>query len=153
MKGITQLCTEDRPMSGQVSRFLRPTVRLSLLQVTSCAWVPDGCQLFTGSKCGVITAYSNRFTSTAVGFHGDVPPLTFRLHINTQSTHPLPLPLPPSPTPPLDRITVLNCSASLVTSQLPLKHISTEPTSGIRGLGVQSSERLSDFHRPPPIGI
>ncbi|XP_033836122.1 lysosomal-trafficking regulator isoform X1 [Periophthalmus magnuspinnatus] len=32
--------------------------------VTSCAWVPDGCQLFTGSKCGVITAYSNRFTST-----------------------------------------------------------------------------------------
>ena len=44
-----------------------------LLQVTSCAWVPDGCQLFTGSKCGVITAYSNRFTSTTVGFHGDVP--------------------------------------------------------------------------------
>uniref|UniRef100_A0A3Q4HV96 Lysosomal trafficking regulator n=1 Tax=Neolamprologus brichardi TaxID=32507 RepID=A0A3Q4HV96_NEOBR len=35
-----------------------------LHQVTSCAWVPDGCQLFTGSKCGVITAYSNRFTST-----------------------------------------------------------------------------------------
>ncbi|XP_061142004.1 lysosomal-trafficking regulator isoform X2 [Syngnathus typhle] len=33
-----------------------------LHQVTSCAWVPDGCQLFTGSKCGVITAYSNRFT-------------------------------------------------------------------------------------------
>uniref|UniRef100_A0AAV2JKV3 Lysosomal trafficking regulator n=1 Tax=Knipowitschia caucasica TaxID=637954 RepID=A0AAV2JKV3_KNICA len=32
--------------------------------VSSCAWVPDGCQLFTGSKCGVITAYSNRFTST-----------------------------------------------------------------------------------------
>ncbi|KAI7805145.1 lysosomal-trafficking regulator isoform X2 [Triplophysa rosa] len=35
-----------------------------LLQVTSCAWVPDSCQLFTGSKCGVITAYSNRFTTT-----------------------------------------------------------------------------------------
>ncbi|XP_069001150.1 lysosomal-trafficking regulator isoform X4 [Embiotoca jacksoni] len=35
-----------------------------LHQVTSCAWVPDGCQLFTGSNCGVITAYSNRFTST-----------------------------------------------------------------------------------------
>ncbi|XP_041043517.1 lysosomal-trafficking regulator isoform X2 [Carcharodon carcharias] len=35
-----------------------------LHQVTSCAWVPDSCQLFTGSKCGVITAYSNRFTSS-----------------------------------------------------------------------------------------
>uniref|UniRef100_H3DGX2 Lysosomal trafficking regulator n=1 Tax=Tetraodon nigroviridis TaxID=99883 RepID=H3DGX2_TETNG len=35
-----------------------------LHQVSSCAWVPDGCQLFTGSKCGVITAYSNRFTNT-----------------------------------------------------------------------------------------
>ncbi|XP_072533561.1 lysosomal-trafficking regulator isoform X2 [Salminus brasiliensis] len=35
-----------------------------LHQVTSCAWVPDGCQLFTGSKCGVITAYSNRFSTT-----------------------------------------------------------------------------------------
>ncbi|XP_051503760.1 lysosomal-trafficking regulator isoform X2 [Myxocyprinus asiaticus] len=35
-----------------------------LHQVTSCAWVPDSCQLFMGSKCGVITAYSNRFTST-----------------------------------------------------------------------------------------
>uniref|UniRef100_A0A3B3QSJ6 Lysosomal trafficking regulator n=1 Tax=Paramormyrops kingsleyae TaxID=1676925 RepID=A0A3B3QSJ6_9TELE len=35
-----------------------------LHQVTSCAWVPDSCQLFTGSRCGVITAYSNRFTST-----------------------------------------------------------------------------------------
>ncbi|XP_060047951.1 lysosomal-trafficking regulator isoform X2 [Erinaceus europaeus] len=32
-------------------------------QVTSCAWVPDSCQLFTGSKCGVITAYTNRFTN------------------------------------------------------------------------------------------
>lgn len=32
-------------------------------QVTSCAWVPDSCQLFTGSKCGVITAYTNRLTS------------------------------------------------------------------------------------------
>ncbi|XP_074118564.1 lysosomal-trafficking regulator isoform X3 [Sminthopsis crassicaudata] len=32
-------------------------------QVTSCAWVPDSCQLFTGSKCGVITVYMNRFTS------------------------------------------------------------------------------------------
>ncbi|XP_038616670.1 lysosomal-trafficking regulator isoform X2 [Tachyglossus aculeatus] len=35
-----------------------------LHQVTSCAWVPDSCQLFTGSKCGVITAYANRFTSS-----------------------------------------------------------------------------------------
>ncbi|KAL7889583.1 hypothetical protein AOLI_G00018410 [Acnodon oligacanthus] len=35
-----------------------------LHQVTSCAWVPDGCQLFTGSKCGVITAYSTRFSTT-----------------------------------------------------------------------------------------
>ncbi|XP_041921908.1 lysosomal-trafficking regulator isoform X3 [Alosa sapidissima] len=35
-----------------------------LHQVTSCAWVSDGCQLFTGSKCGVIIAYSNRFTAT-----------------------------------------------------------------------------------------
>ncbi|XP_061693071.1 lysosomal-trafficking regulator isoform X3 [Syngnathoides biaculeatus] len=35
-----------------------------LHQVSSCAWVPDGCQLFTGSKCGVITAYSNRFISS-----------------------------------------------------------------------------------------
>uniref|UniRef100_A0A8C2J5S4 Lysosomal trafficking regulator n=1 Tax=Cyprinus carpio TaxID=7962 RepID=A0A8C2J5S4_CYPCA len=35
-----------------------------LHQVTSCAWVADSCQLFTGSKCGVITAYSNRFTTT-----------------------------------------------------------------------------------------
>ncbi|XP_078239262.1 lysosomal-trafficking regulator isoform X4 [Pogona vitticeps] len=33
-------------------------------RVTSCAWVPDSCQLFTGSKCGVITAYMNRFTSS-----------------------------------------------------------------------------------------
>ncbi|CAH6809584.1 Lyst [Phodopus roborovskii] len=33
-------------------------------QVTSCAWVPDSCQLFTGSKCGVITAYTNRLTSS-----------------------------------------------------------------------------------------
>ncbi|XP_063047649.1 lysosomal-trafficking regulator isoform X3 [Engraulis encrasicolus] len=40
-------------------------IQCSLLhQVSSCAWVPDGCQLFTGSKCGVITAYSNRFTTT-----------------------------------------------------------------------------------------
>ncbi|XP_043931740.1 lysosomal-trafficking regulator [Protopterus annectens] len=35
-----------------------------LHQVTSCAWVPDSCQLFTGSKCGVLTAYSNRFTNS-----------------------------------------------------------------------------------------
>ncbi|XP_051880021.1 lysosomal-trafficking regulator isoform X2 [Pristis pectinata] len=35
-----------------------------LHQVTSCAWVPESCQLFTGSKCGVVTAYSSRFTST-----------------------------------------------------------------------------------------
>ncbi|XP_028902841.1 lysosomal-trafficking regulator isoform X2 [Ornithorhynchus anatinus] len=35
-----------------------------LHQVTSCAWVPDSCQLFTGSECGVITAYANRFTSS-----------------------------------------------------------------------------------------
>ncbi|XP_072912760.1 lysosomal-trafficking regulator isoform X1 [Hemitrygon akajei] len=34
-----------------------------LHQVTSCAWVPESCQLFTGSKCGVVTAYSSRFTS------------------------------------------------------------------------------------------
>uniref|UniRef100_A0A8D0HE81 Lysosomal-trafficking regulator n=1 Tax=Sphenodon punctatus TaxID=8508 RepID=A0A8D0HE81_SPHPU len=33
-------------------------------EVTSCAWVPDSCQLFTGSKSGVITAYMNRFTSS-----------------------------------------------------------------------------------------
>ncbi|XP_044530512.1 lysosomal-trafficking regulator [Gracilinanus agilis] len=33
-------------------------------QVTSCAWVPDSCQLFTGSKCGVITVYMNKFTSS-----------------------------------------------------------------------------------------
>uniref|UniRef100_A0A673TJZ8 Lysosomal-trafficking regulator n=1 Tax=Suricata suricatta TaxID=37032 RepID=A0A673TJZ8_SURSU len=33
-------------------------------QVTSCAWVPDSCQLFTGSRCGVITAYANRVTSS-----------------------------------------------------------------------------------------
>ncbi|XP_072265185.1 lysosomal-trafficking regulator isoform X2 [Pyxicephalus adspersus] len=33
-------------------------------QVTSCAWVPDSCQLYTGSNCGVITAYLNRFTNT-----------------------------------------------------------------------------------------
>ncbi|KAM5163021.1 lysosomal-trafficking regulator [Mantella aurantiaca] len=33
-------------------------------QVTSCAWVPDSCQLYTGSQCGVITAYLNRFTNT-----------------------------------------------------------------------------------------
>lgn len=51
---------------------VRPCVSLSP-QVTSCAWVPDGCQLFTGSKCGVITAYSNRFTNTTVGFHSNVP--------------------------------------------------------------------------------
>lgn len=37
------------------------------LKVTSCAWVPDSCQLFTGSKCGVITAYTNRLTSSTVG--------------------------------------------------------------------------------------
>ncbi|XP_040285377.1 lysosomal-trafficking regulator isoform X2 [Bufo bufo] len=35
-----------------------------LHQVTSCAWVPDSCQLYTGSKCGVITAYLNRFTNS-----------------------------------------------------------------------------------------
>uniref|UniRef100_A0A6Q2Z3L6 Lysosomal trafficking regulator n=1 Tax=Esox lucius TaxID=8010 RepID=A0A6Q2Z3L6_ESOLU len=35
-----------------------------LHQVTACAWVSDGCQLFTGSSCGVITAYTNRFSST-----------------------------------------------------------------------------------------
>ncbi|XP_006746210.1 lysosomal-trafficking regulator [Leptonychotes weddellii] len=33
-------------------------------QVTTCAWVPDSCHLFAGSKCGVITAYANRFTSS-----------------------------------------------------------------------------------------
>uniref|UniRef100_A0A674BXX0 Lysosomal trafficking regulator n=1 Tax=Salmo trutta TaxID=8032 RepID=A0A674BXX0_SALTR len=35
-----------------------------LHQVTACAWVSDGCQLFTGSRCGVITAYINRFNTT-----------------------------------------------------------------------------------------
>ncbi|KAG5855575.1 hypothetical protein ANANG_G00050510 [Anguilla anguilla] len=35
-----------------------------LHQVTSCAWVPDSCQLFTGSRCGVITAYCSRFTNS-----------------------------------------------------------------------------------------
>ncbi|KAM9317348.1 lysosomal-trafficking regulator [Gastrophryne carolinensis] len=35
-----------------------------LHQVTSCAWVPESFQLYTGSKCGVITAYLNRFTNT-----------------------------------------------------------------------------------------
>ncbi|KAJ7987343.1 hypothetical protein DPEC_G00325500 [Dallia pectoralis] len=35
-----------------------------LHQVTACAWVSDGCQLFTGSSCGVITAYTNRFSCT-----------------------------------------------------------------------------------------
>ncbi|KAJ1153594.1 hypothetical protein NDU88_006353 [Pleurodeles waltl] len=34
-----------------------------LHQVTSCAWVPESSQLFTGSKCGVINAYLNRFTN------------------------------------------------------------------------------------------
>lgn len=38
-----------------------------LSKVTSCAWVPDSCQLFTGSKCGVITAYTNRLSSSTVG--------------------------------------------------------------------------------------
>ncbi|XP_006895440.1 PREDICTED: lysosomal-trafficking regulator [Elephantulus edwardii] len=33
-------------------------------QVTSCAWVPDSCQLFTGSRCGVITAYANRLSNS-----------------------------------------------------------------------------------------
>ncbi|XP_023692044.2 lysosomal-trafficking regulator isoform X2 [Paramormyrops kingsleyae] len=33
-----------------------------LYQVTSCAWVPDSCQLFTGTKCGAITAYGSRFS-------------------------------------------------------------------------------------------
>ncbi|KAM6218970.1 lysosomal-trafficking regulator isoform 2-T2 [Rhynchocyon petersi] len=33
-------------------------------QVTSCAWVPDSCQLFTGSRCGVITAYANRLCNS-----------------------------------------------------------------------------------------
>ncbi|KAG2467234.1 LYST regulator, partial [Polypterus senegalus] len=37
-----------------------------LFQVTSCAWVPDSCQLFTGSECGVITAYNSRFTSSTL---------------------------------------------------------------------------------------
>ncbi|XP_029114650.1 lysosomal-trafficking regulator-like isoform X3 [Scleropages formosus] len=36
-----------------------------LYPVTSCAWVADSCQLFTGSKCGVITAYSTRFTCSS----------------------------------------------------------------------------------------
>lgn len=62
---------ETRKISW-TSPALRPSVPLCP-QVTSCAWVPDGCQLFTGSKCGVITAYSNRFTNTTVGFHSNVP--------------------------------------------------------------------------------
>ncbi|XP_048843336.1 lysosomal-trafficking regulator-like isoform X2 [Brienomyrus brachyistius] len=33
-----------------------------LYQVTSCAWVPDSCQLFTGTKCGAITVYASRFS-------------------------------------------------------------------------------------------
>ncbi|KAL0609262.1 Lysosomal-trafficking regulator, partial [Plecturocebus cupreus] len=49
-------------------------------QVTSCAWVPDSCQLFTGSKCGVITAYTNRFTSSTWLNLGSLqpPPLGFK---------------------------------------------------------------------------
>ncbi|XP_062851888.1 lysosomal-trafficking regulator isoform X2 [Trichomycterus rosablanca] len=43
-----------------------------LHQVTSCAWVPDGCQLFMGSKCGVITAYSNRFVSSEMEVESQV---------------------------------------------------------------------------------
>ncbi|XP_064408757.1 lysosomal-trafficking regulator [Latimeria chalumnae] len=35
-----------------------------LHQVTSCAWVSDSFQLFIGSKCGVITAFANRFTNS-----------------------------------------------------------------------------------------
>ncbi|KAG5831271.1 hypothetical protein ANANG_G00302020, partial [Anguilla anguilla] len=35
-----------------------------LHQVSSCAWVPDSCQLFTGIKCGVIMAYHCGFTNT-----------------------------------------------------------------------------------------
>ncbi|XP_061083889.1 lysosomal-trafficking regulator-like isoform X5 [Conger conger] len=35
-----------------------------LYQVSSCAWVPDSCQLFTGIKCGVILAYHCGFTNT-----------------------------------------------------------------------------------------
>ncbi|KAF7710729.1 hypothetical protein HF521_009601 [Silurus meridionalis] len=43
-----------------------------LHQVTSCAWVSDGCQLFTGSKCGVITAYSNRFVASEMEVESQV---------------------------------------------------------------------------------
>ncbi|CAN0412720.1 unnamed protein product [Lampetra planeri] len=32
-------------------------------QVSSCAWVPDGCQLFTGNQEGVVTAYVTRFSA------------------------------------------------------------------------------------------
>lgn len=60
------------------------------------------------------------------------PPLTFRLHIDTQTTHPPHITPPP---PPL--------SASLVTSQLPLKHISSESTSGIRGSVIREAFRVS----------
>ncbi|KAJ8248339.1 hypothetical protein GJAV_G00240950 [Gymnothorax javanicus] len=35
-----------------------------LHQVTSCAWVPDSCQLFTGVNFGVIIAYHCGFTNT-----------------------------------------------------------------------------------------
>ncbi|XP_060781470.1 lysosomal-trafficking regulator isoform X4 [Neoarius graeffei] len=43
-----------------------------LHQVTSCAWVSDGCQLFMGSKCGVITAYNNRFVGSEMEVESQV---------------------------------------------------------------------------------
>ncbi|KAM9477784.1 lysosomal-trafficking regulator isoform 2-T2 [Clarias gariepinus] len=43
-----------------------------LHQVTSCAWVSDGCQLFIGSRCGVITAYSNRFVASEMEVESQV---------------------------------------------------------------------------------
>uniref|UniRef100_A0A8C1MUE4 Lysosomal trafficking regulator n=1 Tax=Cyprinus carpio TaxID=7962 RepID=A0A8C1MUE4_CYPCA len=49
------------------SEYEADMVLMGLMRFTHdflCAWVPDSCQLFTGSKCGVITAYSNRFTTT-----------------------------------------------------------------------------------------
>lgn len=145
---VTQLGTEGRPISCQVS------------SVQPVSLSPPGDQLRLGARWlpaiyGQQVWSHHRLQQPLHQHHGGFPwrrpPLTFRLHINTQSTHPPHI--TPLPYPSLDRLTVLKRSASLVTSQLPLKHISTEPTSGIRGLGVQSSERLSDFHRSPPIGI
>lgn len=61
------------------------------------------------------------------GFPWRHPSLTSRLHINTQSTPPTTSTATHSAThPSVERLGVLQRSASLVTSQLPLKHISSE---------------------------